>query len=247
MNDKIRLVIDVVGKDEKPDISLRENSEWNTLSDYRNFSLAFRKKPSGATSIKAYYFVNEDDKWTEIDDLLNRKDIEYNQSATLYGFVNILHPAEYPLSDYNDGLIPKFSIGIIIEGGVFDNERIILPWPGEYNPPEEIFEPDSSEGNRGDVGTDDDKEDSSDNDGQHPNIPESKPDKDNEVAPSQPVMSLPSELGNNKILPNVSEKSIKDKQISTYKKPIDPIEENIGSALSSEKEGKPLRENKKIS
>lgn len=197
INDKVQLVIDAVPKDGKPEVSLRENDFFNTRGDYGALSLAFHQKPSGATSIKAYSFVNEDENWEEICDLLNYRDLNHNQSASLYGFVNLLHPNESPLSDYLRGEIPGFFIGLKIEGGTFDGEQVILPWPGDYNPPKEIFEPDSSEGNRGDVGSGGDEQDNAGNSGHRPNLPDQIPDENNNTDSDAMVIQPPENTDSN--------------------------------------------------
>lgn len=213
LSDDVQLMLNPIGKEEKPDVSL-SNSTW--LND-GILSLAFRKKPSGATSIKAYSFVNAGDEWKEICDLLNQRDLNHNQAAELYGYVNILRPDESPLEDYLYGEIPEFKIGLIIEGGTFDGERVILPWPGDYDPPEEIVEPDSSEGNENNAGSGGGSEggsDSGSNGGLYPGIPEEDkppietappPDDEgqsgHEDSSSQPAPLLPPHL----VLPWVSD------------------------------------------
>ncbi|MEG0378259.1 MAG: hypothetical protein RR614_07240, partial [Eubacterium sp.] len=191
--DEVRLVINAVFKDAKPNVALKEKDESSILGDSGALSLAFREKPSGAVSIKAYSFVEEGDEWIALCDLLDERALNHNQAASLYGYVNLLKPDESPLKDYKDGKIPGFFIGLMIEGGVFDGERVVLPWPGDYNPPEEIIEPGSSEGNENNAGSGGNGDDNDSNGGLHPSIPEE--DKPPAVVLPKTELEQPAEPG----------------------------------------------------
>lgn len=166
---QVHLVIDAVGRDEAPDVSLQENSYENSLDDIGALSLAFRLKPSGATAIKAYSFVEGDEDWKELCDLLARRDLNHNQAMGIYGFVTLLQPNDAPFHDYLNNGSP-FLVGLKIEGGTFDGETVVLPWPGDYTPPAGIPEPGGSEGNEGNAGSGDGSGDSAEG-GQRPDLP----------------------------------------------------------------------------
>lgn len=166
---EVRLVLDIVGSDEKPDVSLQINDYGNALDEIGALSLAFRQKPSGASKITAYSFVNGDVEWTELCDLLSHRRVDHNQAAELYGYVTVLRPDEAPFADYLRGELPGFCVGLAIEGGVFDGEKVILPWPGNYNPPDYIPEPGGSEGNENNAGADNGG--GSYEDGRRPDLP----------------------------------------------------------------------------
>lgn len=170
-SDEIRIVVNVIGKREKPDISLIENWNGNLVDDSAPLSLAFRLKPSGAVSVKAYAYQDGDEEWTEICDLLSRRAVDANQSAELYGYVDVLRSDESPYLEYRAGELDGFLIGIVIEGGTFDGERVTLPWPGVYVPPAQIPELDGSGGNENNVGSGDGSGDSNSG-GQRPGLPD---------------------------------------------------------------------------
>lgn len=191
-NDEIRLAIDAVGPEAKPEAALRKNGGDNTLIDHGFLSLAFWQKPSGATSIEAYSYVDKEGEWTPVCNLLARRDVNYNQSAKLYGYVNVLPLDDSVFQDYLDGTIPGFGIGLKIRGGTFDGETVTLSWPGNYPLPDEIPDIDGSEGNEGNAGSGDGSGGSQDNGGQRPDIPSETP----APAPSPEKPSRPS--GNKK-------------------------------------------------
>ena len=185
---EVQLVLNAVGLEEAPDISLQQNNYQNAQNDIGALSLAFRQKPSGATAIRAYSFVEGDEEWTELCNLLALRDVDHNQAAALYGYVTILRPGDALFDAYLNEELPGFCIGLAIEGGVFDGERVILPWPGEYDPPTSIPEPGGSEGNENDAGSNGGSGDSTEG-GQRPSLSR-KPPKDLD---SSPVIEPPSD------------------------------------------------------
>lgn len=151
--DEIRIVVNVIEKEETPDISLIENRNTDLTNGSGPLSLAFRLKPSGADSIKAYSYVEGETEWTEICELLDLRAVDANQSEKLYGYVDILQPDESPYQEYLKGDNTGFMIGIMIEGGTFDGERVLLPWPGAYTPPPQIPELGGAGGNENNAGS----------------------------------------------------------------------------------------------
>ena len=147
----ITLVLHPVEEGAVPQIALREFRFEESASDNEDpLSLAFWNKPSGATSIRAYARSGET-RW-ELGGLLDCRSVDHNQSHALYGYIELLEPNEEPYRSYLAGEIESFSIGIEIDGGVFDGQRIELPWPGDYEYPEEIFDPFDNEGQENNAG-----------------------------------------------------------------------------------------------
>lgn len=207
-SDNIHLVLNPVGTEAEPDIALRgynldlieENGDDGNESRRDDpMSLAFWNKPSGAVSMRAYSVAR--DVRTEIGDLVELRDINHNQSHALYGYIDLLQPDEYPFREYLAGELDSFSIELEIEGGVYDGKKVMLPWPMEYEGPEEIFDPygfDGQENNAG-SGYEEIEEDDGNNGGQPPwyppaDKPESsgRPGRGDRTPPGAPeVLPLP--------------------------------------------------------
>ena len=149
----VRLMLNAVAPNEKPEISLQINDWENALDDIDFLSLAFHLKPSGATSVKAYSIVEGDEEWTEIGELVSRRGVDYNQAAPIYGYISLLSPEDYPFADYLNGEIPGFMIAVSVKGGTFDGQKVMLPWPGDYKIIPGIKEPGGSEGNENNAGS----------------------------------------------------------------------------------------------
>lgn len=184
-SDEIRLSIYALGSEEKPEISLRGTEFGEPVADELPLSLAFTRKPSGATSIKVYSFAQGDEDWTELCELLELRDVDANQSAQLYGYMNVLQPTESPYREYLQGELSGFMLGLIIEGGTYNGEKVILSWLEEYDPPDRIPELSGSGGNQNNAGSGDGSGDGSD-DGQRPDLP-NKPSPE----PDPPLIVYP--------------------------------------------------------
>lgn len=174
--DDIKVILNTVPKGYEPRAALDgynlDIGEENTAMIDGPLRLAFWNKPSGATSIKTYLTV--DNNRTEICDLLDRRNINHNQSHELYGYIDLIQADEYPLNDYLNNKLDEFTIDIEIEGGVFDGQSFSLAWPMEYDKPVEIYEPRGIDGSENNAGSDldEDNYDSSEDGGQRPNLPD---------------------------------------------------------------------------
>lgn len=201
-HDEIRLIVNVIGKDEKPEVSLSGSLVEDASSNQLPLSLSFSLKPSGATEIQAYSFVKGDTSWTKLCNLLTLRAVDANQSQQLYGYVDILQQADTPYQAYLQGEISGFLIALTVKGGVYDGETVILSWPGEYNPPAKIPEIGGSGGNENNAGNGGDG--SSGNGGQRPDLP----DDENPPVTSQPPPESDSD-GDDSIMPtSVNNESI---------------------------------------
>ena len=147
----IALVLHPVKAGAVPQAALREYRFEETSEDVGDpLSLAFWNKPSGAVSIRAYARL-DDTRW-DLGELLERRRVDHNQSHALYGYLELLEPYEEPYSSWLAGEIDGFSIGLEIVGGVFDGQRLELPWPQDYEYPQEVFDPFDNEGQENNAG-----------------------------------------------------------------------------------------------
>lgn len=179
--DEICLVINVIAKDAKAEVSLRGSQVEDYSVNWLPITAAFTYKPSGATAIKAYTYIEGDKNWTVLGDFLTQRAIDTNQSMPYYGDVEVLQPYNPTYQRYLRGEVPGLLIALTIEGGVYGGETLILPWPGEYNPPSIIPKIDGSGGNENNAGSEDNKDnDSSNNGGQRDDLP------GNELPPPDP-------------------------------------------------------------
>ncbi len=203
-HDEIRLIVNVIGKDEKPEVSLSGSLVEDASSNQLPLSLSFSLKPSGATAIEAYSYAEGDTSWTKLCNLLTIRAVDANQSQQLYGYVDILQPADTPYQAYLQGKSSGFLIALTIKGGVYDGKAVILSWPGEYNPPAKIPEIGGSGGNENNAGNGGDG--SGGNGGQRPDLPDDeKPPVTSQPPPESDSDGddsfMPTSVNNESILP----------------------------------------------
>lgn len=170
--DEIRLVLNVVSKNENPTGIL--TAENNGLE------FAFHLKPTGATAIRAYTFLTGDTEWKELPPLPLLDTVNTQPSTANSGYALVLHrdwePYQSYLSAEAAGEDPSpFLIGLVIEGGVYDDRQLILSWPGTYDLPLNLPVLGGSGGNEGNAGTDN-KNDSTE-EGQRPGLPQQPEEK----------------------------------------------------------------------
>ena len=204
---QVRLLFSVIGADEPPDLFLSDE----TLMCDGSLALAFRRKPSGATSIRTFLSVPGEEGRREIGDLFDLRGLNHNQWAEIYGYVPLL-PLDDPAFEQIGEENPLY-IDMEVEGGTFDGARLRLAWPGDYgdDPPQEIPE-DDSEGNRGDAGSDNSSGDSSDEGGQRPDLPDES--AESEISPPE------------KESPAVTEASLPEKESSAVTEASPPEKES---------------------
>ncbi len=170
--DNICLVLNVIGKEDKAVVSLYGTKAEEAVENQLPISLAFSNKPSGATAIKTYSYIEGDTGWTALGDLLTQRAIDANQAQQLYGYIDVLRPNASSYQRYLQGEVPGLVIALVIEGGVYAGETVLLPWPYEYDLPIKVPELSGSGGNENNAGSGDNKEkDSSNNGGQRPDLP----------------------------------------------------------------------------
>lgn len=160
-HDDIRLILNPVSPDDGPRVVLRgynydlANGEngWDDNVVYPDdpLSLAFWEKPTGATSIKAYAVAG--DTQTDTFELLDRRSIDHNQSHALYGYIPLLQFWESPYMDYLDRAIDSFSVVVTIEGGVYDGQQVVLPFPAVDDLPQEVPDPHGIDGDENNAGS----------------------------------------------------------------------------------------------
>ncbi len=167
MNDEVRLVLNVVAKDSSP---------TGVLScDFGGLSMAFHQKPTGAASIRAYTLAEGETKWTELFNLPLLAAVNAQPSTSSSGYTYVLDNTHALYKSYmaacSEGREPApFFIGLKIEGGVYDGQELILPWPNTYDLPLELPKLDGSGGNEDNAGADN-KGDATE-EGQRPNLPQ---------------------------------------------------------------------------
>lgn len=169
---KVRLVLNVVSAGESPSGAL--------AIDRGTLKMAFDKKPTGATAIRAYTLREGETAWTEIQGVSLLEAVDAQPATAGSGYAAILTGEEEPLRSYlaaetaGDTPVPFF-VGIKIEGGVYDGKQLVLPWPSSYEPPLQLPAVGSgASGNEGNAGSDN-QGDSTD-EGQRPNLPQQPDD-----------------------------------------------------------------------
>lgn len=173
-SDDIDLVLNVIAKDASPTGALK--AERNGLE------LAFDRKPTGASSIQAYTCREGDAQWTKLPAPLSLDALGSQPKTENSGYAPVLGNDAEPYRSYltqkDTGNPAPFFVGVVIEGGVYDKQQLILTWPGSYDPPLALPKLGGSGGNENNAGSDD-KNDST-AEGQRPNLPEnpSTPPKD---------------------------------------------------------------------
>lgn len=173
MNDEVRLVLNVIEKDSDP---------AGVLScDFNGLSMAFRQKPTGATSIRAYTLTEGETEWTELVSLPLLAAVNAQPSTASSGYTYLLDNTHELYRSYmaacNEGREPApFFVGLKIEGGVYNGKELILPWPDTYDLPLELPKLGGSGGNEDNAGADN-KGDATD-EGQRPNLPQDTGEND---------------------------------------------------------------------
>lgn len=165
--DEVRLVLNVVAKDSSPTGALS--------CDYNGLAMAFHQKPTKARAIRAYALSEGDTEWTELSGvpLLDAVNAQPSTPGSGYAYVldNTHELYQSYMAAYNEGREPSpFFIGIKIEGGVYDGENLILPWPSTYDLPLDLPELGGSGGNEANAGAD--NQGDSTPEGQRPNLPD---------------------------------------------------------------------------
>lgn len=170
--DEVRLVLNVISEGENPTGILSEENA--------GLEMAFDLKPTGATAIRAYTFLEGDSEWTEIPDLPLLEAANAQPSTKNSDYTLVLHKTREPYRSYLDaqtaGDSPTpFFVGLKIEGGVYDGKQLILAWPDTYDLPIDLPDIGGSGGNHNNAGTGN-QGDSTEN-GQRPNLPHTPENK----------------------------------------------------------------------
>lgn len=183
--DEVRLVLNVVAKDGQPSGALTEENY--------GLELAFNLKPTGASSIRAYTFMEGESGWTEISGLSLTDVVNAQPSTANSGYALLLGKEQEPYKSYwkareaGEEPIPFF-VGLKIEGGVYDGGQMVLAWPDTYELPVNLPEAGGSGGNEGNAGSD--NRDDSTKEGQRPGLPQ----KAAKEAASEPPQKADDEL-----------------------------------------------------
>lgn len=193
-SDDIDLVLNVIAKDASPTGALKAERD--------GLELAFDRKPTGASSIQAYTCREGDAQWTKLPAPLSLDALSSQPKTENSGYAPVLGNDAEPYRSYltqkDTGNPAPFYVGVVIEGGVYDKQQLILTWPGSYDPPIALPKLGGSGGNENNAGSDD-KNDST-AEGQRPNLPEnpSAPPKDQppsssgaQTEPGQPGSKQP--------------------------------------------------------
>lgn len=166
--DEVRLILNVVSENESP--------EAGVSLDRTGLEIYFDLKPTGASSFQVYSLPEGASQWTKLFDSSIPETINSHFSSAGGLYALLLSNEQEPLRSYlaaqNEGeAATPFLIGLEIEGGVYDKQQLILPWPGTYEGPVKIpvFGAGAG-GNENNAGADN-KGDST-SDGRRPNLPE---------------------------------------------------------------------------
>lgn len=148
--DEVRLVLNVTAID---------SSLSGALScDFNGFSVAFHQKPTGASAIQAYTLAQGEDEWTQLPGLPLLEAVNSQPSTPGSGYTYVLdntHELYRSFMAANAaGEEPSpFLIGIKIEGGIFDGQSLVLPWPETYEIPLALPKLGGSGGNEANAGS----------------------------------------------------------------------------------------------
>lgn len=168
ITDEVRLILNVVSENESPKAGLS--------LERTDLEIVFDLKPTGASSFHIYALSEGAPQWTKLFDSSIPETINSLLSSAGGYHVLLLSNEQEPLRSYlaaqNAGeAATPFLIGLEIEGGVYDKQRLILSWPGTYEIPVKIpvfgtgaggNENNAGAANKGD----------STSDGRRPNLPE---------------------------------------------------------------------------
>lgn len=190
LTDEIRLVLNVVSKDEEPAIALS--------AENAGLEIAFSLKPTGATALRAYVWSQDNPVWTELSNLPLLETINAQPSSASSGYTFVLGHDQEPYRSYlaaktaGEDPVPFF-IGMIVEGGVYDGRQKVLTWPDTYDLPLVPPKLDGAGGNEANAGAD--NKDDSTAKGQRPNLPHNPEDNKKNTTPATPVPDGSSQTG----------------------------------------------------
>lgn len=167
LSDEIRLILNVVAKDDSPTGVLRCGQD--------GLEMAFDLKPTGATAIHEYIFAEGASEWVELPDptLLEAVNSQPSAASSSYALVvgNDSELFQLYLEAEAAGEEPApFYVGLEIEGGVYDGHQLVLAWPDTYNTLPSLPHVVGSGGNEDNAGANN-KNDSTEG-GQRPNLPQ---------------------------------------------------------------------------
>lgn len=167
ITDEVRLVLNVVRKDENPTGVLS--------AQYAGLEMAFDLKPTGATAIRSYVLSQGESEWTELatSSLLDAVNAQPSTASSGYAFV--LSSSEEPYrsyltAEYTESAATPFLVGLKIEGGVYDGRQLILSWPDTYEGPAQLPALGGAGGNEGNAGAGNSGDSTAE--GQRPNLPQ---------------------------------------------------------------------------
>lgn len=163
---KLHLVPNLVPKEAEPTGVLMDN--YNRHLDCDVLEMAFNLKPTGATAIHAYTFVEGNDKWLELPDVPLQESVNSQPRWASTDYVTLLCEDQGVYQAWRNGELERFWIGITIEGGVYDGKSMVLAWPEEYKLPPNAPDVNGAGGNENNAGN---ENGSNDNDGQRPLLP----------------------------------------------------------------------------
>lgn len=207
--DDVKLVLNVVSKDEKPTGALTKDQDC--------LKLAFHLKPTGATSIRAYTISEGEKKWTALSkssELALSDAVNAQPSTASSGYALVLDKEQEPYRSYfatemAGGQPTPFFVGLEIKGGVYDGQQLILAWPGSYELPLQLPKLGGAGGNESNAGAAN-KGDST-SEGQRPNLPQDTDRKKEEQTPEN--------------ITNITNNTTSDTVESTLESAIENMEE----------------------
>ncbi len=190
MSDEVVLILNVVPDNAKP---------TGVLSgSIHGLEMAFDRKPTGATAIRAYTLTDGDSEWRELPGLSLLDAVNAQPSTASSGYTTILSRDQEPFRSYlaaeYAGEEPTpFLVGLTIEGGIYNGCQLILAYPDTYT-----FLPDlrvgGAGGNQGNAGTG--NRDDSTEEGQRPHLPQNPEDEIAEPFSEMPIQDTTGDSGN---------------------------------------------------
>lgn len=229
LTDEVRLVLNVIGKDENPTGALVNQNDGLYLS--------FPFKPTGATAIRAYICPEGGSEWTGLPDVSLQEATNAQPSTKNSGYALVLPNECEPYRSYlaakGAGEEPTpFSIGLKIEGGTYDGRQLFLTWPDTYQLPPSLPALSGSGGNEGNAGAGN-KGDST-AEGQRPNLPQDSGNQPQDTEQAQ--KDQPQDSGNQplnteqvqKSQPQDTEQAQKSQPQGSQNKPENLLQDNQG-------------------